>query len=53
MVAIFARIIKKSRGTPTISASQPLWYRFRRFKSGDFAIIRMMQETGICGMVES
>ena len=31
--------------------SQPLWYRFRRFESVDFAIIRVMQKTGICGFV--
>ena len=42
MAVIFARIIKKSGEKPIISAGQPLWYRFRRFESGDFAVIRVM-----------
>ena len=29
-------------------AGQPLWYRFGRFESGDFAIIQVMQTAGIC-----
>jgi len=53
IAAIFAHIIKKSRGTPTVPASQLLWYRFRRFESGGFAIIRVMQRTGICGICDN